>query len=141
MRLRRDSDYLKPLENEPVSGETVSGETVKVVEEAEAEAGAEAATSKKWPSGIRQEWDYQGELVDEAATSEKPIPWEVYHAQGRQELRVELRLAATHSIRAEKWASVLTDLPDGLLTDIRAVAEKLRQTILELTQLEDNDGD
>ena len=100
------TDYMTPLEGEPVGGETV-----KLV-------------SEKWSDPIEQDW---------SNTKEPVIPWEEHHTQGREALRTELQQAATHSIRAAKWADVQTDLPDGLLTDVRAIAEKLRQTVQALS--------
>ena len=107
----RDTDYMRPLEGEPVSGDTV-----KVVE------GEGVRISEKWSDPIEQ-----------SNTKEPVIPWEEHRTQGREALRTELQQAATHSIRAAKWADVQTDLPDGLLTDIRAIAEKLRQTVQALS--------
>jgi len=106
------TDYTTPLEGEPVGGETVF------------------QISKTWPP-IKQEPDYQGELEDEPP--EQTPPWDEHAAHGRQELLLELQLLATHSFRATKWAETQTDLPDGLLTDIRAVSEKLRQTVRTLS--------
>ena len=106
-------DYMRPLEGDSVGGETV------------------ALISEKWPHSINPEDDYQGELKDEPP--EKTPPWDEHVAHGRQELLSELQLLVTHSFRATKWAETQTDLPDGLLTDIRAVAEKLRQTVRTLS--------
>ena len=110
------TDYMTPLEGEPVGGETV-----KLVPE-------------KWPDPVEQDSSYQTtERESEEDASEPPTPWEEHRAQGREALRIELQQAATHSIRAAKWADVQTDLPDGLLTDVRTIAEKLRQTVQALS--------
>ena len=105
------SNHMRPLEGEPVGGETVS------------------LVSEKY--SIKLDEDYQGELKDEPP-GQTP-PWDEHVAHGRQELLSELHLLVTHSFRATKWAETQTDLPDGLLTDIRAVAEKLRQTVRTLS--------
>jgi len=109
------TDYMTPLEGEPVAGETM-----RVVD------------SEKW-TPVEQDWSYQNR-ERESAESEPPTPWEQHRTQAREGLRSELQQAATHSIRAAKWADVQTDLPDGLLTDIREIAEKLRQTVQALSE-------
>jgi len=101
----------------PLEGEPVGGETVRVV-------------SEKWPKPIEQDWAYP---TQPDADNNPPTPWEEHRTQGREALRIELQQAATHSIRAAKWADLQTGLPDGLVTDIRGIAEKLRQTVQALS--------
>ena len=120
--MRDKTDYMTPLESDPVGGDTV-----KSIE----------ADSEKW-GPIETDWSYQNKPTephnpDEQSTKES-APWEKHHTQGREALRTELQEAATHSVRASKWADVQTDLPDGLLTDIRTIAEKLRQTVQALSE-------
>ena len=110
------TDYMTPLEGEPVGGETV-----KLVPE-------------KWPDPVEQDWSSsRTESIESDAVTEPPTPWEEHRTQGRKALRIELQQLETHSIRAAKWAEAQTDLPDGLLTDIRTVAEKLRQMMQALS--------
>ena len=121
-KMRDKTAYLKPLEAEPVSGDTV-----KLV-------GA-LGGSEKWPDPVNQDWSYQTtETESEEEPSEPLTPWEEHRTQGREALRIELQQLETHSIRAAKWAEAQTDLPDGLLTDIRTVAEKLRQMMRTLSK-------
>ena len=118
------TDYMTPLEGEPVSGETV-----KLV----SDRWPKPLVSDRWPDPVEQDWSYQTPERESAGdTSEPPTPWEEHRIQAREALRTELQQAATHSIRAAKWADIQTDLPAGLLTDIRAIAEKLRQTVKAL---------
>ncbi len=113
------TDYMTPLEGEPVGGETM-----KLMD------SRRTGLSEKWPDPVEQDWSYPTTESESAGdASEPPTPWEEHRTQGREALRTELQQAATHSIRAAKWADIQTDLPDGLLTDIRTVAEKLRQTV------------
>ena len=98
------TDYMRSLEGEPVGGETV------------------ALASKTWPP-----------IDVEDVKSEPTAPWEDHRTQGRKALRIELQQAASYAERAANWAEALTDLPDGLLTDIRRIAEKLRQTVQTLS--------
>ncbi len=110
------TDYLTPLEAEPVSGETV-----RLVE------------SEKW-SPIEQDWSYPKADKVEVMKGE-PTPWEEHRVQGREALFNELQQTATHSIRAAKWANSQrqAELPDDFLTDIRSVSEKLRQMVKALS--------
>ena len=105
----------------PLEGEPVGGETVRLV-------------SEKWPKPVEQDWSYQAHRSDEVVEKE-PTPWEEHRTQGREALRTELRQAATHSIRAAKWANGQrqAELPDDVLTDIRSVSEKLRQMVKALS--------
>ena len=98
------TDYQRSLEGEPVGDETV------------------ALVSGKWPP-----------IDDEDVKSEPSAPWEDHRTQGRKALRTELQQTASYAERAANWAEALTDLPDGLLTDIRRIAEKLRQTVQALS--------
>lgn len=113
--LKQVTDYMTPLEGEPVAGETVT-----------------VVASEKWEP-VKQDWTYPKDTPDPLTEDEPPTPWEEHRSQAREALRSELQQAATHSIRAAKWADVQTDLPDGLLTDIRTVSEKLRQTVQALS--------
>ena len=98
------TDYMRSLEGEPTDGDTV------------------ALVSEKWPP-----------IDDKDVTSEPSAPWEGHRTQGRKALRIELQQAASYAERAANWAEALTDLPDGLLTDVRRIAEKLRQTVQTLS--------
>jgi len=118
------SNWMTPLRDEPVEGETV-----KVVD------------SDKWePLNVEHEGvdvsvtdsPYDGEMDEKQEGTVIPPPWEEHQNYGRSELGKEAIAAATHANKMHSWSAVLTDLPDGIATDIKAIAEKLRQVVSKL---------